>query len=245
MWCFIRPVSSVGCQCGALSRCIALLLFFSLPTSSVSPFYSDTKIQSWPHYCVVGNITMVYFGKSLCVVVSDQLISIWTSVIVTICLKESFYLSFSSVTGGNLLLSSVYQPVLFLSVLTLHSPILDVINSIFLAAEGPTYPLWLISIPSDPLVYPSPSFWCLTRVGNDFSPLRPFLSNLLLVVGGRHRERSSFSFPYGKQTNNYCPDDHLHNSNTTFNMLSSPSLKHLVHERSLWKSTLLNVKLVF
>lgn len=77
------------------------------------------------------------------------------------------------------------------------------------------------------------------------------IPRLPFVVGTRLRERSSFSITYGKQTNNYCPNDHLHNSNNsfgdycTFTMLSLPFLKHLVHGRSQWKSALLNGKTFF
>lgn len=104
------------------------------------------------------------------------------------------------------ILYPIYQPVLFLS----SSPHLTHPSChqqyLSLSAEGPTYPLRLISLPSDPLVYPSPSFWRLTSVGNDFSHLRLLLSNplhlphLLLWAAGSGSARAFLSHMVNKQT---------------------------------------------
>lgn len=115
-----------------------------------------------------------------------------------------------------LLLSSVSQQpppsLCLLPSLILH------VKSIFLTAEGRSYPPWLISIPSDPLVYLSLLSGGWHGLVMIFPLLRLLLSNPLIplfVVGGGLWELSSCSTTYGKQTSNYCPNDHLHNSNSS------------------------------
>lgn len=107
--------------------------------------------------------------------------------------------------GRHLNISSVMQPVLSLSLLPpFHSPTLHVISCIFIKAEGPSYPLWLISIPTDPIVYPSSPFWRLALVGNDFppseaAPLKSLTSRLLWAAGSGSA-RAFLSHMVNKQT---------------------------------------------
>lgn len=146
--------------------------------------------------------------------------------------------------SAQLLSSSSSSPLSLLP--PLRSPVLRVSIGVFLAAEGPTHPLWLIIIPSDPLVYPSSSFpggWHGSVM--IFPLLRPLLSNPLiscLLWAAGLGERSACSITYGKQTNNYCPDDHLHNTDNTFNMLPLLYFKYLVHGGLSWRA-LLNANL--
>lgn len=74
-----------------------------------------------------------------------------------------------------------------------------------------------------------------------FPLLRPLLSNPLiscLLWAAGLGERSACSITYGKQTNNYCPDDHLHNTDNTFNMLPLLYFKYLVHGGLSWRALL-------
>lgn len=109
-----------------------------------------------------------------------------------------------------------------LSSFPLRSLIFHVVRSILLAAEGPSYPPSLIKIPSDPLVYQSLLSAGLHGLVMIF-PLRVCSSQILslpFVVGSTLAERSSFSITCSKQTNDYCPNDHLHrNSNTSLRAL--------------------------
>lgn len=106
--------------------------------------------------------------------------------------------------------------------------------------KAPTYPLRLISIPSDPLVYPSPPFWRLTRVGNDFSHLILLLSNpprtpRLLWAAGSGSARAFLSHMVNKQTITAPMTIYINSNNSSFlGGIAALSIRRLLLPRSIW-----------